>query len=329
MSAVTLARMTPTLFPPRSRLPLDARRAIPALLAAAVVLAGSAGARGEDGSSAGLTVSVVRAVPRCLKERIAASGVFVARHDVEVRSDREGLMVSELTVEPGDLVSRSQVLARLAPAQGGSPEIVRAPVDGILLAATATVGAYVDPKQADPLFRIAEAGELELKAELLASGLSRLRPGMEAKLRVIGLGDLDARLATIEDGVNATTQLGTLHLSVAPNANLRVGMFARAEIDVGKNCGLTVPLSALLYGANGAVVGIVQRGRVVMRSVTTGLLDGNSIGISSGLAENDLVIARAGTFLRDDDRVHAMEMPPDGRSTQITAGGDRSSPGRP
>ena len=277
----------------------------------------------EDGPG-GLTVSAVRARPLCLADRISASGTFAARHEVELRPDREGLMVGEVLVEPGDVVIKGQVLAKLVTTQGPSPETVaaRAPVEGTLLAVAATVGAYVSPREGEPLFRIAEASQLELKAQVLVSNLQRLRPG-----HVIGLGDLDGRVGSIDDGVDATTQLGILHLTLDQNPNLRAGMFARADIDVGQQCGLAVPLSALLYGNDGAVVGLVQDDRVVMRAVTTGLLEGNSIAIRDGLVENDLVIARAGTFLREGDHVQAMEMPADGRGSR-SAGGD-AAPGRP
>ena len=57
---------------------------------------------------------------------------------------------------------------------------------------------------------------------------------------------------------------------------LRAGQecFARAEIDVGQQGGCAVPLSALLHGSQGAVVGIVREDRMAMRVVTTGLPPG-------------------------------------------------------
>ncbi len=298
-----------------------------ALLATALAVFPTGAAPAEDGM-AGLSVSAVLAVPRCLAERVTASGTFVASREVEIRADREGLVVGDVLVEPGDVVTKGQVLGRLVSATGTAAETVpvRAPVDGTVLAVGTTVGAYVSPKEGDPLFRIAEGGQLELKAQVLPTSLRQLHPNQAARLHVVGLGDLDGHLVAIEDGVDPQTQLGILHLGVDANPKLRAGLFARAEIDIGQQCGLAVPLSALLYGREGAVVGIVQENRVVMRAVTTGLLQGNSIAIRDGLSENDVVIARAGTFLREGDHVRAVEMPADGPAERLA--GDRP-PGWP
>lgn len=269
----------------------------------AVLLAGPAKAEGPAGDSA-MAVTVVSAKTHCFTNHLSASGTFVARHAVELRPDREGLVVGDIGAEAGDTVTKDQVLAHLVSPQNPKEEIpVKAPVAGTVIAAGAVVGAYTSPGAGDPLFRIAEAGDVELKAESLAKTLPLLRKGMAAKIHVVGLGELDGRVAAIDDGVDAKTQLAMLHLSVAADPRLRVGSFARAEIDAGQDCGLTIPLSALLFGPDGDVVGIVQSDRVVMRRVTTGLLEGGTIEIRDGLMENDPVIARAGPFLREGDPV--------------------------
>ena len=283
-----------------------------ALVAAtlAVLLAEPAKAEGpvEEGAMA---VTVVSAKTHCFTNRLAASGTFVARHAVELLPDREGLVVSDVAVEAGDTVTKDQVLAHLASPQNPKEEIaVKAPVAGTVIAAAAVVGAYVSPGTGDPLFRIAEGGDVELSAESLAKNVPLLRRGMAAKVHVVGLGELDGRVAAIDDGVDARTQLAVLHLTVAADPRLRVGSFARAEIDAGQDCGLTIPLSALLFGPDGDVVSIVQSDRVVMRRVTTGLLEGGTIEIRDGLIVNDSVIARAGPFLREGDPVRPI---PDAR----------------
>ncbi len=48
---------------------------------------------------------------------------------------------------------------------------------------------------------------------------------------------------------------------------------------------------------------IVRDGKVVTSEVQTGLRDGNDVEIKSGVALDDLVVARAGTFLRNGDAV--------------------------
>ena len=71
----------------------------------------------------------------------------------------------------------------------------------------------------------------------------------------------------------------------------------------GRSCGATIPLSAVLYGPEGAIVQVVRDERVETRRVRVGLLSGGNAEIREGLNEGDMVVARAGAFLREGDRV--------------------------
>lgn len=261
------------------------------------------GMAGERAQNAGMAVSVVRAANHCFTDRVAASGVLVARQEVDVRADRDGLLVGEVLVEAGDVVARDQVLARLVSPKAAESVAIKAPVGGVLVAANAVVGAYTSAGTGEPLFRVAADGAIELKARTLAANLSRLRDGMAAKVHVVGLGAIDGRVVSVGDGLDAQTQLASLRIAVGPDPRLRIGGFARADIDAGRDCGLQVPLSAVLFTSEGAVVATVDADRVVMRRVTTGLIEGGDIEIKDGLSTNDLIIARAAPFLRDGDHV--------------------------
>ena len=103
--------------------------------------------------------------------------------------------------------------------------------------------------------------------------------------------------------MNPTTQLGQVRVFVGNDTRLRAGAYGRARIEVDKRCNPAIPLSALLYGPGGAVVQIVRDGRVETRRVTVGLLAAGQAEIREGLSEGDMVVARAGAFLREGDRV--------------------------
>ena len=64
-----------------------------------------------------------------------------------------------------------------------------------------------------------------------------------------------------------------------------------------------MPLTAVLYGTAGTVVQVVRRQQVETRRVETGLMSGGQIEIREGLAEGDIVVARAGALLREGDPV--------------------------
>jgi hypothetical protein len=58
-----------------------------------------------------------------------------------------------------------------------------------------------------------------------------------------------------------------------------------------------------LYGPGGAVVQVVRDGRIETRGVSVGLLAAGQAEIREGLSEGDMVVARAGAFVREGDRV--------------------------
>jgi len=66
---------------------------------------------------------------------------------------------------------------------------------------------------------------------------------------------------------------------------------ARAMIKTGQSCGVSVPLTAVLYGSAGTVVQVVRRARIETKRVEVGLMDGGRI-VGSGthgqlLADNE------------------------------------------
>jgi multidrug efflux pump subunit AcrA (membrane-fusion protein) len=64
-----------------------------------------------------------------------------------------------------------------------------------------------------------------------------------------------------------------------------------------------VPLTAVLYGTAGTVVQVVKRQRVETKRVEVGLMAGGQVEIRDGLAEGDMIVARAGALLREGDPV--------------------------
>jgi hypothetical protein len=114
---------------------------------------------------------------------------------------------------------------------------------------------------------------------------------------------VDGKVRLISQAINSATQLGEVRLFIGSDSRLRVGAFGRATINVGRRCAPAVPLSAVLYGTDGAVVQVVRDDRVETRRVNVGLLAAGQVEIRDGLREGDVVVARAGAFLREGDRI--------------------------
>ncbi len=253
----------------------------------------------------GAPVTVSKASKACFTDTLAITGVLQPRALVQVRPDQEGLQLSQVLVEPGDSVKAGQALAHLARPDGQPGAVaatVTAPVAGTVLHRSAIVGTTASAR-AQPLFEIIAKGELEVSADASTKDLARVAPGQKAKVKVIGAGEFHGSVRTVSSAVDAATQQGEVRVFVGADPALRTGAFARAIVTLGENCGVTIPLSAILYGNEGAVVQVVRGDHVETRTVETGLASDGQVQVGKGLAEGDLVVVRAGAFLRDGDPV--------------------------
>jgi HlyD family secretion protein len=283
-----------------------------AVAAAVAHLGFSLPASAAEGDSAGtsseLAVTVVAAKRMCFADTLQVTGVLAPRNEILVRPEREGLQIAQVLVQPGESVTSGKILARLTTGEGqdaASGVVVRAPAAGVVTSASAVIGSMASA-QAEPLFRIAGQGEMELLAEVPVRTLARLAVDQSAKVEIIGVGELPGKVRLFSGGINPTTQLGQVRIFVGSDSRLRTGAFGRATVQIGQRCAPAIPLSAVLYGPGGAVVQVARSGRIETRRVLVGLLDKGQAEVREGLAEGETVVARAGAFLRDGDRVRAV-----------------------
>jgi RND family efflux transporter MFP subunit len=164
------------------------------------------------------------------------------------------------------------------------------------------VGAMVS-MAAPPLFLVIIGGEYDLLAQIPSTRIGKIAVGQTAKVDVIGIGEVKGTVRTVSPAVDIATQTGQARISLGADKRLRMGTFGRATIEVGTSCGVSVPLSAVLYSPVGPVIQVVRNNRVQTRPVPIGLLSGGNVEIPQGLREGDLVVRRAGTFLREGDPV--------------------------
>ncbi len=256
-------------------------------------------------------VLVVRAVNACFAATIRVTGFLVAREEAVVTLDAPGLKVTEVLVGEGDKVTAGQELVRLIRQMGEGPEaagagqtvVLRAPAPGVVTRSTAVVGMTASAMPTEPLFRIAVDGEIELEAEVPSIHVPELASGQTARIEVEGNHELSGSVRLVPALVDQRTQLGRARISVERDPALRFGMFARATIDASRSCGISVPRSAVQYRTEGASVQLVRDNIVETRLVQLGFHSDYDMEIRDGLREGNLVVANAGSSLRDGDRV--------------------------
>ena len=183
---------------------------------------------------------------------------------------------------------------------------IRAPEDGIVSRRTARVGMSASAS-AEPLFRLIARGEIELEGDVIETKLPMLREGRPAWIE-LGDGErVKGRVRVVYPEVDRTTRLGKVRIKLDPHVALRIGSFAKGGIEVERRRGVTIPQTAVLYGDTGHVsVLVVSAGVVKSRQVRIGLADNDNVQIREGLSEGEAVVLRAGSFLRDGDRVRAI-----------------------
>lgn len=272
------------------------------LFAAAWVAAGSARAADEPTPPNSAAVTVIKATKSCFAANVDVGGLLMARDEVAVRPDRPGLKVADVLVEAGDTVTAGQAMARLTAPDGGAASTLQAPVAGLVSGSTAVMGAPASAK-GEALFNIIARSEFDLIGLVPTRDLPKLAVNQPAKIRVLGAGEMEGQVRRVASSVEPNSQLGQVVIAVTAPRRLLANSAGRASIKTGESCGVTVPLTALLYGNAGTVVQVVRRQRVETRRVEVGLMSGGQVEIREGLAEGDMIVARAGAMLREGDPV--------------------------
>ena len=255
----------------------------------------------EQSVPKGATVTVLRAARHCFDATVEVSGILAPKDETMVRPDRPGLRVAEVLVDAGETVTAGQPLARLTPPEGGTITI-QAPVGGLLSNSSAVTGAIASGK-GEALFSIIARSEFDLVGLVPARDLPRLAAKQPATVRIVGADEVAGEVRRVAATVEPNTQLGRVYVALSSTRRLLVNASAHATIKTGQSCGVSVPLTAILYGGDGSVVQVVRRDRVETRRVEVGLMSGGAVEIRDGLAEGDIVVARAGALLREGDPV--------------------------
>jgi len=250
-------------------------------------------------------VTVTKSTNACFSDMVRVTGFVVPRREAVVGVDQEGSKVSDVLVHEGDMVTENQELARLTPppAQPGggakpAPTSLRAPAAGLVTQVNTIAGAPASP-QAGPMFRISVNNEIELDAEVPAIHMLKLNPGATARISRDDAPDIVGRVRLVSPQIDRTSQLGHVRITLNKNPSLKVGLFARANIDAKRSCGVAIPRTAIDH----LTVQVVKGNTVETRKVRVGLVSDTSTEILEGLDVGEIVVADAGSSLHDGDQI--------------------------
>ena len=182
---------------------------------------------------------------------------------------------------------------------------VTAPTAGLVLARNVELGQIVGPGSG-ALFRLAEGGDMEMKAQLAQQDLTYVHVGMPAQVTPVGSDtSIAGTVWQVAPVIDPQSRLGQVRISVPYSAAIRPGGYAEAKISSGTTSAPLLPQSAVLSDDKGNYVYIVNgKNEVERRDIKIGTVDDNGVTIASGLAGNEPVVLSAGPFLNPGQKVN-------------------------
>lgn len=180
--------------------------------------------------------------------------------------------------------------------------------DGVISSRSATLGAVAVEGQ--ELFRLIRQNRLEWQAELTASEMMRLQPGVAATVELPDGARISGRVRRVGPTLDAESRNGLVYVDLpgAAQAGLRPGMFAHGEFQLGVGVALTLPQTALSLREGFTYAFVLHdesggTGRVSQVKVQLGRRSGDRFEIVTGLHGGERIVASGASFLADGDFV--------------------------
>lgn len=233
-------------------------------------------------------------------QSLVAKG-FISQADIDQRVATRDSALARVGIARAQLAAARERIERLD---------VRAPAAGLILSRSVETGQVVGPGSG-ALFRLAEGGTLEMRAQLAEQDIARLKTGMRADVTPVGATtSYQGRIWLIDPVIDGATRLGIARIELNYAPGLRVGAFARASIAAGQTTQPQLPQSAVMADAEGNYVYVLGKdNQVERRKITIGNVSDAGVGIASGLTGTERVVASAGAFLKPGDKVNPVLEP--------------------
>jgi HlyD family secretion protein len=233
------------------------------------------------------TASPVQLLASETQAKVAASRATAAEENLRVATAGEAFAEAQ----------RSEIELKIARTE------LKAAAAGTISHRAARLGA-VAGTAGQPLFRLIGNSEIEFDAEVPETVLPQIASSQNVEVWLSGVSEAIAgHVRLVDPNVDKISRLGRVAVALEPHPAMRAGVFARGSITLGRRQAVTVPLSAVLFGKDGAYVQLATNNVVEIRNVETGFKRGTRVEIVSGLMEGQEVVARAAAFVRPGERI--------------------------
>jgi HlyD family secretion protein len=220
---------------------------------------------------------------------------FVSKAEIDSKKATRDAAYAQVRVAQAQLAGQRAEIGRLN---------ITAPASGLILARNVEVGQIVSPGSG-ALFRLAEGGQMEMRAQLSQQDLAFVRVGMPATVTPVGSDRAFAGTVwQIAPVIDPQSRLGDVRIAVPYDPAMRPGGFADAKITAGTTTAPMLPQSAVLSDDKGNYVYLVNGNNMIeRRDIRIGTVNDTGVTIAAGLSGSESVVLSAGPFLTPGQKV--------------------------
>jgi HlyD family secretion protein len=220
---------------------------------------------------------------------------FVSKADLDRKKAARDAAFARIRVAEANLNSMRAQIGRLD---------IRAPKSGLILARNVEVGQVVSAGSG-ALFRLAEGGEMEMRAQMSQQDLAFVHVGMPVSVTPTGNDrSFAGRVWQVAPVIDPQSRQGEVRISVPYDVAIRPGGFAEAKIEAGSTAAPLLPQSAVLSDELGNYVYVINAKNLVeRRNVKVGSVSDQGVTVTEGISGQESVVLSAGPFLNPGQKV--------------------------
>jgi len=221
---------------------------------------------------------------------------FVSKAEIDSKKSTRDAANAQVRVAQATLAAQRAEIGRLN---------VVAPAAGLILARSVEVGQVVGAGSG-ALFRLAEGGQMEMRAQLSQQDLAYVHTGMAASVTPVGSQtSVQGTVWQVAPVIDPQSRLGEVRIAIPYISEIRPGGYAEAKITSGTTAAPLLPQSAVLSDDKGNYVYIINsKNEVERRNIQIGTVNDNGVTIATGLSGNEAVVLSAGPFLNPGQKVN-------------------------
>jgi RND family efflux transporter MFP subunit len=221
---------------------------------------------------------------------------FVSKAEIDSKKAIRDAAYAQVRVAQAQLAGSRAEIGRLD---------ITAPSAGLVLARNVEVGQIVSPASG-ALFRLAEGGQMEMRAQMSQQDLAFVHVGMAADVTPVGSQtSVHGSVWQVAPMIDPVARLGDVRVAIPYSPAIRPGGFAEARISAGGTTAPLLPQSAVLSDDKGNYVYIVNsKNEVERRPIVIGSVNDNGVIIAQGLSGSEAVVLSAGPFLNPGQKIN-------------------------